>query len=180
MDRLNWDDYFFDIMHSVAKRATCNRGRSGCVITRNNRIISTGYVGAISKAGSCDDLGHVLEQRRRIYRGPKVEVDPGLDWDTATNSWVGKISEHCIRTIHAEMNAILYAAKAGVSLDGATLYCTMTPCRNCAMSIITVGIKTVKCEKVYHCAKESEKMFSDFGIILEYKTTEVMQYDKTV
>lgn len=191
MSRPDWDEYFFDIMRSVAKRATCDRGRSGCVIVKDNRIISTGYVGTLPNKSDCDDSGHLIEQRKIVLKRSSnypslsdseqhIVLSHNLSFDYLSNMWIGKTTEHCIKTLHSEMNAILYAAKAGVSLDGSTLYCTMTPCRNCAMAIISVGIKEVKCEKKYQCAEESEKMFEESGVKLFYKSLEIMKYDKTI
>jgi dCMP deaminase len=88
------------------------------------------------------------------------------------------ITQHCVRTVHAEQNAICQAAKLGISLMGATLYCRMTPCRICAMLIINCGIVRVVCEKKYHDGAESEEMFKVAGVVLEYVNNEVMKYDK--
>lgn len=87
------------------------------------------------------------------------------------------VSQHCMRTVHAEQNAICQAAKLGVALDGATVYCKMTPCRTCAMLIINCGIKRVVCEKKYHRGVESEQMFRDAGIMLEYFEEEFEKYE---
>jgi dCMP deaminase len=90
----------------------------------------------------------------------------------------GSQTQHCVRTTHAEQNAIIQAAKLGVAIDGATLYCKMTPCSVCAKMIISAGIKRVVCEKKYHAAKESEEMFETVGIELIYFNEEVEKYDK--
>lgn len=89
----------------------------------------------------------------------------------------GRISQHCMRTVHAEQNAICQAARLGISLEGATLYCRMTPCRTCAMLIINCGIKRVVCERKYHDGKESEEMFIQAGIPVEYVIDEVQKYE---
>ena len=88
----------------------------------------------------------------------------------------GHITEHCMRTIHAEQNAICQAAKQGVSIEGATLYTRMTPCRTCAMLIINCGIQRVVCERKYHAGKESEQMFKQAGIALEFKYNGFQKY----
>jgi dCMP deaminase len=88
----------------------------------------------------------------------------------------GSITNHCVRTVHAEQNAICQAAKRGIALEGSTLYCRMTPCRVCAMLIINCGIKRVVCEKKYHAGAESEEMFAMAGVELEFVSQEVMQY----
>jgi dCMP deaminase len=154
--RPTWDEYFIEVANIVAKRATCDRGRSGCVITKNNRILVTGYVGAPSGLPHCDDVGHLM----------KTTVHEN-----------GEETCHCVRTIHAEQNAICQAARVGVSLEGATLYCRMTPCRTCAMLIINCGIVRVVCEKRYHVAQESEEMFKIAGVELKYFSEDILKYD---
>jgi dCMP deaminase len=153
--RPSWDDYFLEVADAIAKRATCDRGRSGCVIARNKQILATGYVGAPMGLPHCDEVGHMMK---------KVVHEDGTE------------SQHCVRTVHAEQNAICQAAKNGVAIDGATLYCRMTPCRACAMMIINCGIRRVVCEKKYHRGAESEAMFTEAGIILEYKYEEMEEY----
>jgi len=154
--RPSWDDYFMEVANAISKRATCDRGRSGCVIARDKQLLVTGYVGSPPGLPHCDEVGHQMK---------KV-----LHEDGTTTS-------HCVRTIHAEQNAICQAAKLGVSLDRATLYCRMTPCRVCAMLIISCGIKRVVCERKYHDGSESEAMFADVGIAIEYKYTDVQSYE---
>jgi dCMP deaminase len=83
-----------------------------------------------------------------------------------------------MRTVHAEQNAICQAAKNGVAIDGATLYCRMTPCRTCAMLIINCGIVRVVCQRRYHDGGDSEEMFKKADIALEYIFDEVQQYEK--
>lgn len=154
--RPTWDEYFMGVATSIAQRATCDRGRSGCVIARDKHLLVTGYVGSPAGLVHCDDVGHQMK---------KVLHEDG----TVTN--------HCVRTVHAEQNAICQAAKLGVSLDKSTLYCTMTPCRVCAMLIINCGIVRVVCERKYHAGAESEKMFEKAGVSLEYAHDEVQQYE---
>ncbi len=86
------------------------------------------------------------------------------------------MTQHCVRTVHAEQNAICQAAKRGVGIQGATLYCRMTPCRTCAMMIINCGIVRVVCERRYHDGAESEAMFAAAGVRLEYVFDEVQRY----
>jgi dCMP deaminase len=147
--RPSWDDYFLQIADAVSGRATCDRGRSGCVIVRNKHILVTGYVGSPSGLPHCDEAGHQMKKT--------VHED-------------GRITQHCVRTVHAEQNAICQSARHGISLDGATLYCRMTPCRTCAMLILNCGIVRVVCEKRYHAGQESEDMFRAVGIELVYRT----------
>ena len=81
-----------------------------------------------------------------------------------------------LKIIHAEQNAICQAARLGISLMGSTLYCRMTPCRTCAMLIINCGINRVVCENKYHAGAESEVLFRDAGVVLDYVSKEVVQY----
>ncbi len=155
--RPTWDEYFMEVANTIAKRATCDRGRSGCVIARNKQILVTGYVGSPIGLPHCDDVGHLFKQ--------VTHAD-------------GTTTNHCMRTVHAEQNAICQAARLGISLEGATLYCRMTPCRTCAMLIINCGIKRVVSEFRYHTGTESEGMFQQAGIILDYVHEEVLQYSK--
>jgi dCMP deaminase len=155
--RPSWDEYFMQIADTVASRATCDRGRSGCVIVRDRQILVTGYVGSPIGLPHCDQVGHQMKQ--------VVHED-------------GKVTNHCVRTVHAEQNAICQAAKLGIALEGATLYCRMTPCRTCAMLIINCGITRVVCEKKYHAGTETEEMFKTAGLTLEFFNDEILQYEK--
>ncbi|MAF50555.1 MAG: hypothetical protein CMH64_00530 [Nanoarchaeota archaeon] len=147
--RPNWDEYFMEIAKTVAKRATCNRGRSGCVIAKDKRILVTGYVGSPIGIPHCDEVGHQMKTL--------IHED-------------GEKTQHCVRTTHAEQNAICQAANLGVSIKGATLYCKMTPCSTCAKLIINSGIKKVISEKKYHAGKESEELFEKAKV--KYKAIE--------
>jgi dCMP deaminase len=88
----------------------------------------------------------------------------------------GHQSQHCLRTAHAEQNAICQAAKVGTAIDGATLYCKMTPCSACAKMIINAGIKRVVCEKKYHAGAESEEMFMLAEVDIDFFDNEVEEY----
>ncbi|MDO8625640.1 MAG: cytidine/deoxycytidylate deaminase family protein [Candidatus Diapherotrites archaeon] len=153
--RPNWDEYFLEMTRVVAKRATCDRGRSGCVIVRDKHILTSGYVGSPPGQPHCDEAGHLLK---------KVVYDNG------------ELHTHCVRTIHAEANAIAQAAKLGMSLSGATIYSKMTPCLVCAQMILSVGIKRVVSEKRYHGGAESEKLFKDAGVEYAVLSGELEQY----
>ena len=153
--RPSWDEYFIEISKTVAKRATCDRGRSGCVIAKNKQILVTGYVGSPVGLPHCDEVGHQMKTM--------IHED-------------GSQSQHCVRTAHAEQNAICQAAKLGIPIDGATLYCKMTPCSTCTKMIINSGIKRVVCEKRYHAGKESEEMFKQAKVKLEILNDEVVAY----
>ncbi len=153
--RPSWDEYFMEIARAVATRATCDRGRSGCVISRDKQILVTGYVGAPKGLPHCDEVGHQMK---------------------STTHEDGHVTQHCVRTTHAEQNAIVQAAKLGVAIDAATLYCKMTPCTVCAKMIINAGIKRIVCEKRYHAGGESEDMFRQVGLELHYFDETVEQY----
>ncbi len=156
-ERPSWDKYFLKVADVVADRATCDRGRSGCVIAKNKRILTTGYVGAPSGMPHCDEVGHKFKE---------VTHEDGSS------------SQHCVRTSHAEENAIVQAAKLGVSIEGATLYCRMTPCYTCAKMIINAGIERVVCERDYHASEDTKSIFQKAGVALEIMNDEVQEYDK--
>jgi dCMP deaminase len=108
--RVSWDQYFMDIATQVATRATCDRKHVGAVIVRGRTILSTGYNGSIRGLPHCDDVGHMME------------------------------NGHCVATVHAEANAIIQAATNGVSIDGATIYTTASPCWPCFKLIANAGL----------------------------------------
>lgn len=111
--RPSWDEYFMQIAKDAATRATCDRKHIGAVIVRDRAILSTGYNGAPRGLPHCDDAGHEL------------------------------VEGHCVRTVHAEANAIAQAAKNGASIDGADLYTTASPCYDCFKLLVNAGIKRV-------------------------------------
>jgi dCMP deaminase len=153
--RPSWDEYFIEISRTVAKRATCDRGMSGCVIARDKQILTTGYVGAAAGLPQCDEVGHLFQE---------VINEKGVK------------SKHCVRTSHAEQNAIVQAAKIGVSIKGATMYCKMVPCPVCARMIINAGIVRVVAEKHYHGAGLTYDMFEQAGVELEVLKDELETY----
>lgn len=111
--RVSWEKYFMNIAKEVSTRATCDRKSVGAVIVRDRTILSTGYNGSIRGLPHCDEVGHELE------------------------------NGHCVRTMHAEMNAIVQAAKNGVSIDNAEIYITASPCYTCFKLIANAGIKAI-------------------------------------
>lgn len=113
------DQYFLDIAKVVATRATCDRAHIGAVLVRSKYIITTGYNGAPRGLAHCDEVGHLME------------------------------NEHCVRTTHAEQNAIIQAAVHGSSTEGSTLYSTHSPCKICAKIILNAGIKRVVVAEFY-------------------------------
>lgn len=117
-DRISRSQMYNAMAEIMSLRATCCRGKNGCVITQDNRIISTGYNGTIIPNADCETLG----------------CDK---------------SKKCIHAMHAERNAIAFAAKKGIALEGATMYVTSAPCYDCAMMIVQAGIKVVVYAKEY-------------------------------
>jgi dCMP deaminase len=155
--RPSWDEYFMEVVRAVAKRSTCDRGRMGCVISRDQQILVTGYSGSPKGFPHCDDVGHQLKTT--------IHED-------------GSKTVHCVRTAHAEQNAIVQAAKLGVSIAGGTLYGLMSPCAAFAKMIVNAGIARVVAEKRYHAGGESEEMFRRAGIALDFFNDEVAKYEQ--
>ena len=153
--RPSWDEYFIKIVEMVGTRGTCDRFRGGCVITKDRRIIATGYAGSPIGLPHCDDVGHEIHT---------VKHDDGHE------------TMHCIRTTHAEQNAIVQAARVGVALEGATLYCKMTPCYVCAKMIINAGIMRVVCANDYHAGDRSKEIFAEAGVKYELLNDEKLIY----
>ena len=154
--RPSWDEYFLALLEPLSRRATCDRGRAATVIASPHyTILATGYVGSPPGQPHCDDAGHMMK--------------------TVTHE-DGAQSQHCVRTIHAELNAILQAAQDGVTLKGSTLYCKMTPCYNCAMAIVRSGIARLVAQKRYHADTMSMKLFQDAGVEVLTIDTSLVQY----
>ncbi len=148
--RPEWDDYFLKIAEVIGSRSTCDKGYfTGCVIVdQDNCILATGYAGSPSGTPHCDDKhGHHI-----------VQVNDG-----------GNVTLHCIRTTHAEANAIASAARKGVALKGATLYCILEPCWECAKLIERAGIIRVVAKKYYHRAVMTRELFAAKKIELVIK-----------
>jgi dCMP deaminase len=124
--RTGWDQYFMGIAHQAATRATCLRKHVGAVIVRDRTVLSTGYNGSVRGLPHCEDVGCVMEDG------------------------------HCVTTVHAEANAILQAAKNGVSVDGAELYTTASPCWNCFKLIANAGIRKIYYGEFYRDERSRE------------------------
>lgn len=116
--RIGRDEMFMEMARLVSLRSTCPRAQVGALIVRDHRVVSMGYNGAPSGLPHCTDVGCYHEEGYRAKSG-------------------------CERSIHAEANAIAFAAKSGIPTEGATLYCTLSPCVTCANLIINAGIKEV-------------------------------------
>lgn len=143
--RPDWDQYFLIIADAVSLRMSCNRARIGAiVVSTDHRILSTGYGGAPAGWPSCDEVGHEL-----------VEIN-------------GRQS--CVRTIHAEENAIVTAARHGVPLMGSTLYTTASTCYNCLKRVAQVGIFRVVygTEYIGGTSVDVGKIAAEHGITMDY------------
>jgi dCMP deaminase len=139
--RPSWDEYFMDIVALVARRSTCLRRGVGAVIVKDRRILTTGYNGAPSGLRHCLETG-CLREELNISSGERHELCRGL---------------------HAEQNAIIQAAVHGVSIKGATLYCTNHPCAICLKMIINAGIASIVYREGYS-DKLAEQMLVETGI----------------
>ena len=134
--RPSWDEYFLKVAMLVSERATCPRMHCGCVLVRDKQILSTGYNGSIPGDEHCEDAGCII------------------------------VDNHCVRTIHAEMNAILQCSSHGVSTHDAIAYVTNMPCTNCAKALITAGIKEIVIFSDYHDTL-AEEFFKKANVILK-------------
>lgn len=142
-----WDKRFMEMAGTVSSWSSCyqtNR-QVGAVITKNKRILTTGYNGASSGIVSCKEKGECLRKKLNIPSGTQHEL--------------------CY-AVHAEQNAIIQAAKIGVSVEGATLYCTHQPCVICAKMIINSGISRVVYDNGYP-DEFSMRLFSEAGVLVE-------------
>ena len=151
MPRPSWDTYFMSIVDATALRASCDRGRSACVIVRDKRILGTGYVGAPAGLKTCEDVGHKLIKRCERTEEEFAKYN--------FNVPISEFSTHCVRTCHSEVNAIVNCARNGVSTLGATLYTTMVPCITCCMFIIQAGIVKVIAKNAYQKDKQTRELF---------------------
>ncbi|MCH8069096.1 MAG: cytidine/deoxycytidylate deaminase family protein [Candidatus Marinimicrobia bacterium] len=133
--RVSWEQYFMNIAQEVATRSTCDRKYIGSVIVRDKTILSTGYNGSIRGLPHCDEAGHEME------------------------------NGHCIRTIHAEANAIVQAARNGVNIDGGEIFVTASPCYNCFKMIANAGIRKIYFGEFYR-DERIKKHADELGIEL--------------
>jgi dCMP deaminase len=134
--RPSWDEYFLKVAMLVSERATCPRMHCGCVLVHDKQILSTGYNGSIPGDVHCEDGGCMI------------------------------VDHHCVRTIHAEMNAILQCSSHGVRTKDAIAYVTNMPCTNCAKALIAAGIKEVVIFSDYHDTL-AEKFFSKAKVTIK-------------
>lgn len=147
MDRISWDDYFMAQSELLSLRSTCERLSVGATIVRDTRIIAGGYNGSIQGDEHCID------------EGCKV------------------VDGHCVRTVHAEVNALLQCAKFGASTEGATVYVTHFPCLNCTKSLIQAGIKEICYAVDYRNNPYALELLEKSGVKvrkIDYKTEDIV------
>ena len=129
-ERVSWEIYFMNIAKEVGTRSTCNRKHVGAVIVRGKTILATGYNGSIRGLAHCDEAGHEMD------------------------------NTHCVRTIHAEANAIVQSARHGVRIEDSEIYITASPCYDCFKMIANVVIRKIyfgefyRDERIMEHAKE--------------------------
>jgi dCMP deaminase len=140
MNRVSWDRYFMNLAVQAATRSTCPRKHVGAVIVRDKVILSTGYNGSIRGAPHCTEAGCLMD------------------------------NGHCVRTVHAEANALIQAARNGVRLEGSEIYVTASPCFNCFKLIANAGIRRVhygelyRDERVLELARQADIGMIDLGL----------------
>lgn len=137
MVRPTWDNYFMKIAVTVAERSTCDRAHVGAVLVRDKRILTSGFNGSPAGLPHCDDAGHLL------------------------------VEGHCVRTIHAETNAVIQAALHGVSTKGSTCYVTHFPCINCTKTLINAGITRIVYLNDYRVDEIAMDFIKDTGIAIK-------------
>ena len=148
MQRISWDEYFMAQSHLLSLRSTCSRLSVGATIVKDKRIVSGGYNGSIKGDEHCIDVGC------KVVEG------------------------HCVRTIHAEINAILQCSKFGVGTEGATIYVTHFPCLNCTKSIIQAGIKEICYSNDYRNNEYARELLEKSGVVvrkIDYDVNNVVE-----
>jgi dCMP deaminase len=140
MSRVSWERYFMNLAAQAATRSTCPRKHVGAVIVRDRTVLSTGYNGSLRGADHCTDVGCLMD------------------------------NGHCVRTVHAEANALIQAARHGVRLEDAEIYITLSPCFSCFKLVANSGIRTIyygepyRDERVFRFAKQLGIRIDHLGI----------------
>ena len=148
MQRISWDEYFMAQSQLLSLRSTCSRLSVGATIVKDKRIVSGGYNGSIKGDEHCIDVGC------KVVEG------------------------HCVRTIHAEINAILQCSRFGVGTEGATIYVTHFPCLNCTKSIIQAGIKEICYANDYRNNEYARELLEKSGVVvrkIDYDVNNVVE-----
>lgn len=143
MSRINWDQYFIAQTNIIALRSTCTRLNVGALIVRENRMIASGYNGSVADGDHCIDEGCYI------------------------------VDGHCVRTVHAEANAILQCARFGVATNNTTMYVTHFPCLQCCKQIIQAGVTEVVYEHDYRNHDLAVQLFAEADV----KTRQVILQD---
>ena len=141
IERKPLDKYFLELAFKVAERSTCRRRHIGAILVKDKHILSTGYNGACSGVKDCLELG-CLKDQLKIPSGQGQEI---------------------CRAVHAEQNAVIQAGLHGSSTEGATMYCTHSPCAICAKIMVNAKIKRCVCSIIY--SEETYKeLFKEAGV----------------
>ena len=141
--RPDWDSYFMKIAAAVSERSTCDRALVGCVLVLDKRILTTGFNGSPAGLEHCDEAGHLM------------------------------VDGHCVRTIHAETNAIIQAALHGISTRGAMCYVTHLPCINCTKALINAGVNRIVYGEAYRKDQNAMRFLYDAKIqVVQYQNSE--------
>ncbi len=140
--RPTWDEYFMEIAHAVATRATCPRLSVGAVIVRDHRILTTGYNGAPHGVAHCTEAGCMM------------------------------VNDHCVRATHAEANAIVQGALYGIGLQGSSAYCTHQPCVNCTKLLISAGVTKIVYDIAYPDAIAAELLVEAGVALVQFSAYE--------
>ncbi len=128
MSRPSWDQYFMEFAKAASLRATCDRQHVGAVVVVDKQVVATGYNGSVVGMPHCDDVGHDM------------------------------LSGHCVRTIHAEMNALAQAARRGVAVGGAAIYTTASPCWDCFRVLVNAGIRQFVYAQAYRAEEHRARI----------------------
>lgn len=131
--RPSWDEYFLKLAMLASERATCPRMHCGCVLVKDRFVLATGYNGSLPGQPHCEDVGCLI------------------------------VDNHCVRTNHAEINALIQAARHGVNTTGATAYITNMSCTTCAKALIAAGIKRVVVFSDFHDTLATQ-FYTDAGV----------------
>ena len=146
--RIPWNQYFMAQAVLLSLRSTCTRLEVGATLVKDRRIIAGGYNGAVSGDNHCIDQGCYV------------------------------VDGHCIRTIHAEMNALLQCAKLGISTDGAEIYVTHFPCLHCTKAILQAGIKKIYYLHDYHNDSYAIELIQKLGVAIQQVQLDQKYFEK--
>ena len=128
MTRPDWDTYFLGFASAAAERSTCDRKHVGAVIVVERQVVATGYNGAVRGVAHCDEVGHDI------------------------------VGGHCVRTIHAELNAVAQAARRGAAIAGGYIYTTASPCWDCFRVLVNAGIQTFVYGEAYRSVEHRHRI----------------------